>query len=233
MPPSENPSQDKFIIAEFNQNKYAFHVHNVQRIHRLSWTQIEKPADVNLNEQNCVTGLVRFEERMILLLDFERIILEISPDPVDLNKSIQEFGSKPKSERKIIVAEDSPMLRKVLQEYLPKVGYPNLTFFQNGQEAWDYLQDVASKQGDNYRKDVDVLITDIEMPQMDGHFLTKNVKSHPVLSDLPVIIFSSLITDDLRHKGDSVGADYQISKPQHPELAKILDGLTGEECVCH
>jgi len=229
LPPSENPSQDKFIITEFNQSKYAFHVHNVQRIHRFSWSRIEKPSDINLHEQNCVTGLIRFEEKMILLLDFERIILEISPEiNEEIHKELQDLADQnpAQSTKRIIIAEDSPMLRKVLQEYLPKVGYSQLTFFQNGQEAWDYLLKVIERHGKNYREEVDLVITDIEMPQMDGHYLTRNIKEHPMLAGLPVIIFSSLITDDLRHKGESVGADAQISKPQHVELAKVIGELT-------
>ena len=233
LPPSENPSQDKFIIAEFNQSKYAFHVHNVQRIHRLSWTRIEKPSDINLHEQNCVTGLIRFEEKMILLLDFERIILEISPEMNDaIQQDLQKMADqKPaQSSKKIIIAEDSPMLRKILQEYLPKIGYSHLKFFQDGQEAWDYLLKVVEKHGKNYYEEVDLVITDIEMPQMDGHYLTKSIKEHPMLSGLPVIIFSSLITDDLRHKGESVGADAQVSKPEHVELARVIADLTRDRC---
>ncbi|MCL1852553.1 MAG: chemotaxis protein [Peptococcaceae bacterium] len=225
LPPSENPGQDKFIITEFNQRKYAFHVHDVQRIHRLSWTRIEKPSEVNLTEQNCVTGLVRFEDKMILLLDFERIVLEISPETSDYEQKIDELGERPKSEKKIVVAEDSPTLRKILQDYMPRLGYPQTKFFANGQEAWDYLETVVRQNGDDYHNSVDLLITDIEMPVMDGHYLTKNVKTHPVLKDLPVVIFSSLITDDLRHKGESVGADAQVSKPEHQKLAVIIDEL--------
>lgn len=228
LPPSENPSQDKFIITEFNQKKYAFHVHNVQRIHRLSWTRIEKPSDVNLNEYNCVTGLIRFENKMILLVDFERIVMEISPESDNYDQNTKDLLERPKSSKKILVAEDSPTLRRVLQDYLPKVGYPQTKFFQDGQETWDYLQKLVEEYGKDYNKEANLLITDVEMPQMDGHHLTKNIKSHPLLRELPVIIFSSLITDDLRHKGESVGADAQVSKPQHRELARLIAELTEE-----
>ncbi|MCL1790837.1 MAG: chemotaxis protein [Peptococcaceae bacterium] len=227
--PSENLAQDKFIITEFNQRKYAFHVHDVQRIHRLSWTRIEKPTDVDLSQQNFVTGYVRFEDKMLLLLDFEHIVMEITPEQDDYKQKIQELGNRPKSDKKIIVAEDSPILRKILQDYIPKLGYPQTKFFQNGQEAWDYLETVVRENGEDYHKAVDLLITDIEMPVMDGHYLTKSIKEHPVLRDLPVVIFSSLITDDLRHKGESVGANAQISKPEHQQLALVIDELLSEE----
>ncbi|MER2256262.1 MAG: response regulator, partial [Priestia megaterium] len=87
---------------------------------------------------------------------------------------------------------------------------------------WNYLSSVID-EGVEISDQVQLLITDIEMPQMDGHHLTKKVKENPQLSILPVIIFSSLITEDLRHKGKMVGAEGQVSKPEIGELVELID----------
>jgi two-component system, chemotaxis family, chemotaxis protein CheV len=121
-----------------------------------------------------------------------------------------------------VAVEDSPLLRKLLNETLSEAGYDSVEFFENGSDALLYLESLANESGP-IEESVGVVITDIEMPQMDGHHLTKRIKSHPVLKKLPVIIFSSLITNDLRHKGEIVGAEDQVSKPEIAELIKKID----------
>ena len=220
--PSSNPKDDKYIVTEFNKSVYAFHVHSVSRIHRLSWEQIDKPTDVYQGSNNSITGIVRIDGRMILLLDFERIVYEISPEMVAPDSIGDYMDTRDKNVR-IVIAEDSQVLRTLLKEYLPKLGYKNLTFFQDGRQAWEYLGSIVEKHGTNYSEAVNLLITDIEMPQMDGHFLTKSVKEHTILKKLPVVIFSSLITERLKHKGTLVGADAQVSKPEYDQLAHIIN----------
>jgi len=223
--PSANPKQDKFIVSEFNQNKYAFHVHTVSRIHRISWEQIEKPSDITQSDQTSLIGIIKLDQKMILLLYFEKIMVEISPSLANQTNAIRAMGERPVSSKHIAIAEDSPMLRKLLQDYLSKIGYPHLSFFSDGKQALEYLLKVAEEQGEKFSDVVNILITDIEMPQMDGHYLTKTIKQHPILNKLPVVIFSSLITDDLRHKGVSVGANEQVSKPEYENLSHIIDQL--------
>lgn len=224
-PPSANPKQDKFIVSEFNQNKYAFHVHTVSRIHRITWEQIEKPSDITQSDQSSLIGIIKLDPKMILLLDFEKIMVDISPSLANQSAAIRAMGERSVSSKHIMIAEDSPMLRKLLLDYLPQIGYPNLTFYTDGKQALESLLKIAEEHGENFTDVVNILITDIEMPQMDGHYLTKTIKDHPVLGKLPVIIFSSLITDDLRHKGVAVGADEQISKPEYEKLSHIIDQL--------
>ncbi len=223
--PSEDPRQDKYIVTEFNQGVYAFHVHSVARIHRMSWEQIEKPSDITQSAQGAVIGIIKLDNRIIQLLDFEKIIIDISPSLANQSNAVRAMGERRVSQKHIVIAEDSPMLRKLLLEYLTEIGYPNLTFYQNGKEAWEYLAQILEMHGDNFSQYVHLIITDIEMPQMDGHHLTKIIKTHKVLNKLPVVIFSSLITDDLRHKGDAVGADEQISKPEYEQLSHVIDKL--------
>ncbi|HLR23721.1 MAG TPA: chemotaxis protein [Pseudogracilibacillus sp.] len=223
--PSENPSNDKFIIGELNKLKVAFRVHHVSRIHRISWEQIEKPTELSAGDEAYAIGIIKLEEYMSILLDFEKIIVEIQPSTgVNVDK-LGVLGHRERSQKRLVVAEDSPMLRRLLKETLEEAGYERLTFFENGKEAWDYLGEVIEDEPDSIKHHVDLLITDIEMPQMDGHHLTDLIKKDNRLKDLPVIVFSSLITDDLYHKGDKVGADAQVSKPEIVDLVQEIDAL--------
>ena len=220
--PTQNYSeQQKYIVAEFNKQKVVFHVDNVTKIHRISWDQIEKPSDMYQGGGSQVIGVIKREDGMLLLLDFERIMVDINPESGIQIESVKKLGERERSDKKIIVAEDSPLLRKLLNDTLAEAGYTNIEFFENGKDAYEFLEFSATR-GDiaDY---VQLIVTDIEMPQMDGHHLTKKIKSSAQLQKLPVIIFSSLITDDLRHKGLEVGAEEQISKPEIAELILKID----------
>lgn len=214
--------QQKYIVAEFNRQRVVFHVDNVTQIHRFSWDQIEKPTDIYQGGNSQVIGVIKRDDFMLLLLDFEKIMVDINPDSGINVASVKKLGKRERSEKKIIIAEDSPLLRKLLHDTMLEAGYANVEFFENGKDALDYLLSIAEKTND-VSKFVHLMVTDIEMPQMDGHHLTKQVKSNPILKKLPIIIFSSLITDDLRHKGEEVGAEDQISKPEIAELILKID----------
>ncbi|MBM7664981.1 two-component system chemotaxis response regulator CheV [Solibacillus kalamii] len=223
--PTENRNpQQKYIVAEFNKQRVVFHVDNVTQIHRISWDQIEKPSDMYQGGSSQVIGVIKSQDEMILLLDFERIMVDINPESSISVDDVKKLGKRERTEKKVIIAEDSPLLRKLLFDTMNEAGYANTEFFENGRDAYDYLEALAKadKQIENH---VQLVITDIEMPQMDGHHLTKKIKSHPDLKKLPVIIFSSLITEDLRHKGEQVGAEEQISKPEIAELILQMDKL--------
>ena len=214
--------QQKYIVAEFNRQRVVFHVDNVTQIHRFSWDQIEKPTEIYQGGNSQVIGVIKRDDFMLLLLDFEKIMVDINPDSGINIASVKKLGKRERSEKKIIIAEDSPLLRKLLHDTMHEAGYVNVEFFENGKDALDYLLSIADKT-DNISDYVQLMVTDIEMPQMDGHHLTRQVKSNPILKKLPIIIFSSLITDDLRHKGEEVGAEDQISKPEIAELILKVD----------
>lgn len=223
--PTENRSpQQKYIVAEFNKQRVVFHVDNVTQIHRISWDQIEKPSDMYQGGTSQVIGVIKSQHEMILLLDFERIMVDINPESSISVDAVKKLGKRERTEKKVIIAEDSPLLRKLLFDTMNEAGYVNTEFFENGRDAYEYLEALA-KADKQIEKHVQLVITDIEMPQMDGHHLTKKIKSHSDLKKLPVIIFSSLITDDLRHKGEQVGAEEQISKPEIAELILRMDKL--------
>jgi len=221
---AERNPQQKYIVAEFNKQRVVFHVDNVTQIHRISWNQIEKPSDMYQGGTSQVIGVIKQNEQMILLLDFEKIMVDINPDSGISVESVKKLGQRERSEKRILIAEDSPLLRKLLFDTMSEAGYVNVEFFENGRDAYEYLESIV-KGGSDVSEHVQLVVTDIEMPQMDGHHLTRKIKEHPDLKKLPVIIFSSLITDDLRHKGDKVGAEDQISKPEIAELILRVDQL--------
>ncbi|RDY71309.1 chemotaxis protein CheV [Halobacillus trueperi] len=220
--PSENPKQDKFILAEFNKTKIVFHVHTVTQIHRISWEQIEKPNKMYQGLETQITGVIKMDEDMLLLLDFEKVVADINPESSINAEQLRELGQRERSQKKILIVEDSSMLRAMLQETLSEAGYENTFSFEDGKEAYEHLEDLLD-EGKTIEEEYQLIITDIEMPRMDGHHFTRLLKGHSYLSKLPVVIFSSLITDDLRHKGEIVGADAQVSKPEIVELVKIID----------
>ncbi len=117
------------------------------------------------------------------------------------------------------------MLRKLLHETLSEAGYDQVTFFDNGKSAWDYLTFLKEDSKVDINQEVQLMITDVEMPQMDGHHLTKRMKEDEQLFNIPVVIFSSLITEDVYHRGKGVGADAQISKPVIVKLIQTIDQL--------
>lgn len=220
--PSDTPEKDKFIVTEFNQQKIVFHVHSVSQIHRISWEQIEKPSEMYQTDDSHIIGVIKLHGDMILLLDFEKMVVDINPEAGIHVQRIKNIDKRDRTNQRLIIAEDSPLLRKLLQDTLTEAGFQHLVFFENGKEAFEYLQGLIDA-GKDVEKEVQLVITDIEMPQMDGHHLTKKIKDHSKLAHLPVIIFSSLITEDLRHKGEKVGANAQVSKPEIGELVSIID----------
>ncbi|MDW0108515.1 chemotaxis protein [Sporosarcina aquimarina] len=218
---SSDPKNDKYIVSSFNKQQVVFHVHNVTMIHRISWDSIEKPTGAYSSGTSAIIGVIKLGDEMLLMLDFEKIVMEISPETGIRVEEVQKLGPRERSDKRLLIAEDSPLLRKLLQETLSEAGYDRLEFFENGKEALSYLER-ASEKGD-IADEIQLVITDIEMPQMDGHHLTKRIRDHKGLSKLPIIIFSSLITDDLKHKGISVGADEQVSKPEIADLVLKID----------
>ncbi|HBU11747.1 MAG TPA: chemotaxis protein CheV [Clostridiales bacterium] len=219
--------KDLFIITNFNQMHIAFRVHTVEGIDRISWNDIEKPdATIYGGNEGLVTGLAQFQGHLITILDFEKIVTDIAPETGLKMSEIYALGDRGRDSHPIVIAEDSVLLSKMILEALGTAGYDNVKHFDNGQEAWDFLEGLG-EDPTMMHQNVSCIITDIEMPQMDGHRLTKLVKDHKVLRDLPVIIFSSLVTEEMREKGKQVGANEQLSKPEIGKLVSVVDGLVG------
>ena len=220
----EKHDKDLFIITNFNKMYIAFRVHTVVGISRISWKDIQKPdKTVSGGSEGVATGIAQCEGELVTILDFERIVAEIAPQTSIQISEIDALGPRDRNERPIWIAEDSILLSKMIQESLRKAGYINLTVFANGQELWDALNALPAKS--KVEDQVALIITDIEMPQMDGHRLTKLVKDAPRFQSIPLIIFSSLISEEMRIKGRQLGADEQLSKPEIGHLVDVMDHL--------
>lgn len=219
-------TNDMYIVTNFNQLNTAFHVNGVVGIHRVSWSDIVKPdSTINTSGEGMATGIIRIDGKLIIILDFEKIVSEINPETGLKISDVEHMKNRTRNESPILIAEDSSLLSKMIVNCLEQAGYTNLTTTDNGKECWDKLQEYLSSG--NIDDKVACIITDIEMPQMDGHRLTKLVKEDDRLKHLPLIIFSSLVNDEMRRKGEQLGADAQLSKPEIGQLVGAIDRLVG------
>ena len=212
-----------FIITNFNKLDIAFHVDAVVGIHRVSWADIIKPnATISKTEESISTGIIKFENQLIIILDFEKIVADINPNTGLNMDALEEIGTRPRNEVPIVLAEDSQLLNRLIVDSLNKAGYNNVIHFENGKLAYDYIKSCKEK---GTLDDIKCIITDIEMPIMDGHRLTKLIKSDDATKKIPLIIFSSLVNEEMRRKGESLGADRQLSKPEIGNLVAVIDEL--------
>lgn len=220
----EHKDKDLFIVTNFNQMHIAFRVDSVVGISRISWKDIQKPdSTISGGADGVATGIAQCGDDLVNILDFERIVAEIAPETSIQISEVEALGTRDRNSSPIWIAEDSILLTRMIRESLERAGYTNLRTFPNGAELWDALQK-CTEEGP-IDSQVELIITDLEMPQMDGHRLTKLIKSNAEFKHIPVVIFSSLITEEMRRKGREVGADEQLSKPEIAHLIGIMDEL--------
>jgi len=213
-----------FIITNFNKLDIAFHVDEVKGIRRVSWVDIIKPdATINSEQEGISTGVVKFDDRLVIILDFEKIVADISPETGLRVQDIDNLPNRTRSDVPILIAEDSHLLNKLINDSLTKAGYVNVRRTEDGLEAWEYIQK-AVEEG-NLDEKVKLVITDIEMPRMDGHRLIKMIKNDIKTDHIPVVIFSSLVNEEMRVKGQQLGADAQLSKPEIGNLVSVIDKI--------
>ena len=219
-----DPKKDMFLLTNFNGLNTGFHVHGVVGIHRVNWSAIIKPDSmVNSASSSVATGIVDFDGKLVILLDFEKIVNEIAPE-VGINiTDVERMGNRKKNHAPILYAEDSQLLSTMIYDGLTKAGYTNLVSTNNGLELWQLL--MKYKKAGTLKQNVSCIITDIEMPQMDGHRLLRMVRNDPDLKNIPVVIFSSLINAEMRRKGESLGATAQLSKNEFGEFIHQLDDI--------
>lgn len=222
--PETGEGEGLFIITNFNKLNIAFHVDAVIGIHRVSWESIIKPdSTINTEDNSASTGVIKLDDKLIIILDFEKIVTDISPETGLKVSDMDNMPGRERCDSPILIAEDSPLLSKLITDCLKKAGYTNLIITMNGQEAWDELTKLK-KEG-NVTDKVHCIITDIEMPLMDGHRLTKLVKTDDTMKKIPLIIFSSLVNEEMRRKGEKLGADAQLTKPEIGNLVAAIDEL--------
>lgn len=212
----------RVIITEFNGLRTGFLVDAVDQIHRLSWSLVKPAPDLNVGNAaggtsgtSSVTGTIELNKQLILMVDFESVADAILMEKRLHIPSVDNPLKVDRASKRVILCEDSPFMRKLMTEVLISSGYKKLEVYSDGQAGWDAIKAPGAK--------IDAIISDIEMPRMDGLRLTKLIKSEPRLEGVPVVLFSSLISEDNVKKGKQVGADVQVPKPQLLEMVQLVD----------
>lgn len=224
------------LVTKFNKRVTAFLIDGVNKIHRTSWSNFDPISETLQDEQDgaYVTGTIRVEDKVILILDLEHLLLEFVDDEEigqDIPTAEEESESlfQRRQKVRILYAEDSQIIRRMMLKTLKNGGYQNVVAFEHGQAAYEYIEDLQQKAQDPSQSChdwLDCIITDIEMPRMDGLTLCKQIKANPKDADIPaVVVYSSLVNEEMTHKCKSVGADAQVSKPHGDEILKVLDQL--------
>ncbi len=219
-----------FIICQFNQLDVGFHVSSVKGIQRISWTDISKPPSIVSNSEqglatSMATGIAKVNGRIIVILDFEKIVSDLHKSAGLDMSGVSDINNANAidSEKCLVVADDSPLLNRLIVDALKEKGFHNIHSFRDGQDAWDFVRQYENES--DILSKIACVVSDIEMPRMDGHRLTKLIKDHKTLKHIPVILFSSLINEQMKAKGEAVGANAQFSKPQIKMLIETLISL--------
>ena len=213
---------DRVIVLEFNSVTVGVLVHSVSRIYRISWRNVEPPS--RLVEGAQVTGMVKMDDRIILVLDFEKIVGELCQDSALRPMQVEQLSTQESVDRSghcVLVADDSAFIRNIMVSALRGAGY-QVEEATDGEEAWEMIRARLTES-----KRYDLLITDVEMPQMDGLHLTSLVRKEEALAGMPVVIFSSLASDGNRRKWINLGANQILTKPELPRLVEVAGELIG------
>jgi len=229
-------TQPVVLVCEFNHRINGFKVDGVNQIHRIAWADLQPLAPFIDLYRPRFTGSVNIAGREVLILDLEYIIGEFDPDSVLTLDAIvvstdeQLANIAARSDKKILLAEDSSVIRGGIKAILNELGYAGLEFFVDGADCYKRVLDLkkqADAAGDEIRNHLHLVISDIEMPKMDGLTLCRKIKQELGYSDLPVLLFSSLINPPMEVKCDSVGADGYASKPDIAKLVEMMDHFLG------
>ncbi|MBI4806650.1 MAG: chemotaxis protein CheV [Desulfovibrio sp.] len=230
----EDHDTQKMIITEFNQVMTGFLVSGITRIYRLSWADVEQPnKHINEYSKNAFTGLVNLEGHIVFILDMEKIVIELNPES---GKDFFGVSAGIKSDHNINVlhVDDQLLVRRMVKKALEQDEAFSVISADSGKNALDILKEKAEEAkeaGVELTELVNVVITDVEMPVMDGYTLCRSIKDDPDLARLPVYLFSSLITEETQHKGESVKADGQFPKPQTEMMAREIMADLARKCI--
>jgi len=219
---------EPIIVTEFNGMITGFLVSGVTQIHRVNWAEVEPPSKYfSSMDTNCITGTVKINDRFVLMLDLEQVLADL-----DESGQTQANLSEVVSDERFhaLIADDSTSVRALLHSNFTNANF-DVDLAGDGAEAWRKLEAIkkqAEEEGKSPLDFLDVVVSDVEMPQMDGYTLTRRIKEDPILKQLPVVLFSSLISKAVLHKGKAVMADAQVTKPEFHDLTEKVIELVKE-----
>lgn len=238
-PSEEAPTAGRqvVLVCEFNRCVNGFLVDGVNQIHRISWKNIQPLSAFIGRYRPRFTGSFEIGGREILIVDLEHIVAELdpeaglsytAPEAVPVSAPTELSLEERRGQCRLFMAEDSAIIRESILRILHSSGYTQICAFVDGEACYDEIlvRKKNLKNGDGVEDQLfDLLISDIEMPKLDGLTLCRRVKEDPLLKHIPVIVFSSLITEQMVFHCQQVGADGYISKPQITELVAMIDGF--------
>ncbi|MDE1239932.1 chemotaxis protein CheV [Vibrio aestuarianus] len=234
VPTSQTLERKFVIVTDFNRMTNGFLIDSISRIHRISWNDVESPSQfLEAGEQDCVVAVVRKDGNLIMILDFEKIIADINPElsmekydvKVDRSVDLNQKMVNKRNAKTIMVVDDSAFIRSLIQDTLSSAGY-NIIACKDGGEAYEKLMDierVAKAENMAVSELVDAVVTDVEMPRMDGMHLLKRLRENDAYRDTPIVMFSSLMSEDNRAKALALGANDTITKPEIGKMVTMMD----------
>lgn len=207
------------IVTVFNEQSIAFRVERVDRIHRISWKDTRPVPALFGSDTSLFTGFTVIEDQIVLMVDLERIAADLMGQKDQIEKDAKSSHGNSLKGKSIVYCEDSRVVQAMASTIMRAAGCSNLHIFNNGAEAWDWIR----THGENQR--IDAIVTDIEMPLMDGFHLSSKVRQDPKLRTTPIVLLSSLINADNERKGKSVGVNAQLVKTRIEELPNVIAGV--------
>ncbi len=237
VPTSMDISKKYVIVTDFNRMTNGFLIDSISRIHRISWNDVESPSQfLEAGEQDCVVAVVRQDKKLIMILDFEKIISDINPElsmekydvTVDRKVDLNQRMVTKRNAKTIMVVDDSAFIRSLIQDTLSSAGY-NIIACKDGGEAHEKLMELkqsAKEENIPVSELVDAVVTDVEMPRMDGMHLIKRLREDDSYATMPIVMFSSLMSDDNRSKALALGANDTLTKPEIGKMVAMMDKYT-------
>ncbi|TQQ46596.1 chemotaxis protein CheV [Vibrio cholerae] len=237
VPTSTDISKKYVIVTDFNRMTNGFLIDSISRIHRISWNDVESPSQfLEAGEQDCVVAVVRQDKKLIMILDFEKIIADINPElsmekydvTVDRKVDLNQRMVTKRNAKTIMVVDDSAFIRSLIQDTLSSAGY-NIIACKDGGEAHEKLMELkqaAKEENVPVSELVDAVVTDVEMPRMDGMHLIKRLREDDSYATMPIVMFSSLMSDDNRSKALALGANDTLTKPEIGKMVAMMDKYT-------
>lgn len=222
----KNLTDKKVIITLFNNITIGFIVHDAKRIRRVSWRFVKPPSEVLAYKyDNKIVGTINLDDdKVMLILDFESICEELGVfSDKDMKKMIDRTSdiAKEKDSVKVLIVDDSSTARKIIRDAVRPLS-KLIMEAKDGQEAWDMLNELYDKHNGNIKEALDIVITDVEMPNMDGYRFTKLIKSDNRFKTLPVIMNTSLSGSANMQKAKDVGVDGFCTKFIADDFAKAI-----------
>jgi two-component system chemotaxis response regulator CheV len=223
-PPIENPAQQFVILTEYNRSIHGFLVTAVDKIINTSWSDVSPPP-VASGTSNYLTAITKVDDKLVQIVDVEQVLAEVIGLQAEVSEEVMQRSQESEVDvkRHILVVDDSSVARKQIIRTLSQIGLET-TVAKNGREALNLLESWIADD-DDIRNQLAMIISDIEMPEMDGYTLTAEIRKKPELANIKILLHSSMSGTFNQALVEKVGADYFIPKYSSDELAEAVQAI--------